>query len=112
MKTDYIECALWASCDENGEPLDNYGVSDIHPDTLAQMEADCDAFLALIDELEINHDDWSDEQMGHDFWLSRNGHGAGFWDRGFESGGALHKAAKSFGSFDLYVGDDGMIYGN
>tara|TARA_R100001463_G_scaffold33708_1_gene74496 strand:+ start:95 stop:433 length:339 start_codon:yes stop_codon:yes gene_type:complete len=21
------------------------------------------------------------EQAGHDFWLSRNGHGTGFWDR-------------------------------
>lgn len=21
------------------------------------------------------------EQAGHDFWLSRNGHGSGFWDR-------------------------------
>lgn len=29
--------------------------------------------------------DWSNQeimnQMGHDFWLTRNGHGVGFWDR-------------------------------
>lgn len=25
---------------------------------------------------------WSDdERAGHDFWLTRAGHGAGFWDR-------------------------------
>ena len=24
------------------------------------------------------------EQHGHDFWLTRNGHGAGFWDRGYK----------------------------
>ena len=23
------------------------------------------------------------EQAGHDFWLSRNGHGSGFWDRDY-----------------------------
>lgn len=51
-------------------------------------------------------------QNGHDFWLTRNGHGVGFWDRGYdkEVGDALTKASESFGEVDLYVGDDGRIY--
>ena len=49
---------------------------------------------------------------GHDFWLTRNGHGAGFWDRGLgEVGDRLSNACKAFGSYDLYIGDDGKIYG-
>ena len=52
-----------------------------------------------------------DEQAGGDFWLTRNGHGAGFWDRGLgELGKRLSKAAKTHGSSDLYIGDDERIY--
>lgn len=44
-------------------------------------------------------------------WLTRNGHGTGFWDRGLgERGDALTKSAESFGDAVLYVGDDGRIY--
>ena len=33
-----------------------------------------------------------------------------FWDRGKPAGQALTVAAKTFGSVDLYIGDDGMVY--
>lgn len=50
-------------------------------------------------------------QVGHDFWLSRNGHGAGFFDRGLGGlGDRLQKAARVYGTCDTYVGDDGWIY--
>jgi len=32
-------------------------------------------------ELTLNYA--NGEQIGHDLWLTRNGHGAGFWDRNF-----------------------------
>lgn len=49
---------------------------------------------------------------GIDFWLTRNGHGAGFWDRGLgDVGTRLTCAAHNYGSVDLYAGDDGLIYG-
>lgn len=35
------------------------------------------------------------EQLGHDFWLTRNRHGTGFWDRGTDVGGDLSELAKS-----------------
>ena len=111
MKTDYIECALWASTNDEGEPLDAlYGFGDLAPETREQMEQDCTDFLAYCEESNISTDGWDDTQLGHDFWLSRNGHGAGFWDRGLPNGDALHAAAKTFGSCDLYVGDDGKLY--
>ncbi len=38
-------------------------------------------------------------QHGGDFYLTRNGHGAGFWDRGYGNiGTQLSKAAKIYGS--------------
>lgn len=49
---------------------------------------------------------------GHDFWLTRSGHGAGFWDGDWPEPAAstLDKASKEFGNVDLYVGDDGQIH--
>lgn len=54
------------------------------------------------------------EQAGHDFWLTRNGHGSGFWDGGWPEPAAtrLTDAAHAYGEFNLYVGDDGMISGS
>jgi hypothetical protein len=106
----YVETALWTSCDENGDTMDCYVASDIHPDTLKQMCKDCDDFVAYCQESNIELP-LGDNKNGHDFWLTRNHHGAGFWDRGYENGNDLTKAAHIWGNFDLYVGDDGMIHG-
>lgn len=110
----YIECALWASTDDSGDPLDlNYGEGDIDPQTRDEMIADCKRFQ---DE---NSDDIATyegiitcaEKAGDDFWLNRNGHGCGFWDGAWpeESGGRLDKASKAFGEYNLYV-SGGTIY--
>lgn len=108
----YTECALWASTDDDDEPLDN-GERELSDAARAQFEADCAAFMDYCAEAIGN--DWhagqTFEQIGHDFWLTRNRHGAGFWDRGLgELGSKLTDAAHTFGSCDLYIGDDGLVY--
>lgn len=115
----YIECALWSTTDNSddsgGEPLDaNYSVEDIAPDTLAEMVRDCVSFQSdnadLMEEMTLA----DDGRAGHDFWLTRNRHGAGFWDGDWRKDIADRLTAYSYaaGSYDLYVGDDGKIYGN
>ena len=101
----YVECALWSSVDDDGEPLDS-GWNELAPATLADMEKDCRDFY------DAHGDDLPDDsQGGHDFWLTRNRHGAGFWDRGLgELGNRLSDAARAYGECDLYIGDDDMIY--
>jgi hypothetical protein len=105
----YLETALWSSTTgEDAEPLDDtYEVDDIGDDTRAELLADVVSFIAS---------EWRDlrdldaGQVGHDFWLTRNGHGCGFWDRGLgERGDRLTAACKPYGGVDLYVGDDGAI---
>lgn len=105
----YVECALWSSTDDNSEPLDSgRDYSNIAPATIADMAEDCGQFQSDNAELLAGLDD---AQSGHDFWLTRNRHGAGFWDRGLgEVGTKLTDAAHVWGSYDLYVGDDGLIY--
>lgn len=111
----YIECALWSSVSDDDEGIqDSHSITDLAPTTLAEMIKDCQKFQKANDDdldkaCEARGHDMS--YMGHDFWLSRVGHGTGFWDRGLgELGEKLHKAAESYGNVDLYVGDDGLIY--
>ena len=103
----YAEAALWTSTDNDGSPLDELGVDSLAEETVAKMKADCRKFY-----LENQADIEDPYEAGHDFWLTRNHHGAGFWDRGLdeEVGARLTKASHAFGEVDLYVGDDGLIY--
>lgn len=106
----YIAAALWSTTDDHGDPMDdNYTMDDIADPTFLEMIRDCKDFQEANAQL-IAHTD--DEQAGHDFWLTRNHHGAGFRDRGLgEVGDQLTNAAHAYGDFDLTVGDDGKIYG-
>ena len=109
----YIKCALWSSTDDDETPLDeNYEPEDLASETLKQMEVDCKDFqTAQTDLLAQYVQTLSMASAGHDFWLTRNHHGAGFWDRGLgELGQKLTDAAHPYGSCDLYVGDDCKIY--
>jgi hypothetical protein len=117
--TAYVECAIWSSSDEQGEPLDrDHDADDLAPETLASMREDVCAFLSDPDHanaLDFWRAELGSEQVGHDFWLTRNGHGAGFWDRFMAEPGAgfgrkLTDASRPYGSCDLYIGDDGRIY--
>lgn len=109
--TAYVETALWSSTDDDGTPLDeNYGPDDIHPDTMEEMRNNCESFVG---EMSIDLMGMPADQAGHDLWLTRSRAGAGYWDRGLgELGDRLTKAAHAYGSFDLYVGDEGTVYGS
>lgn len=110
FETAYIECALWSSTDDKDQPFDdNYDIDDLAPEAIESMVADCQDFQQLCspDDLTLQ----SDEYNGHDFWLTRNRHGAGFWDRGLgDAGQRLTNNAHTYGESYLYVGDDGKVY--
>jgi hypothetical protein len=104
----YIRAALWSTNDESDEsggvPLDeNYGPEDLTVEALDKMIQDCDKFQQENSELLAQAGEPA--RNGHDFWLTRNGHGAGFWDRGYPEaiGEALSDAARKAGEVDLYV---------
>lgn len=106
----YLTCALWSSVNhDTDEPFDaDYDTDDIAPEALAELREGCVNFLTdCADDLA----GMDASQAGHDFWLTRNGHGAGFWDRGLgERGKRLSKASRTYGEVNLYVGDDGKLY--
>jgi hypothetical protein len=119
----YIEAALWSTNDEStpegGVPLDdNYSEADLSDECRREMTKDCERFAkenaatirtVIGARAPRGRIDWS--TVGHDFWLTRNGHGCGFWDGDYpkEEGEALTKASKGFGEVYLYV-EDGKIH--
>lgn len=118
MLTGYIVCALWSShdWDETGEDQgnldDTYDAGDLTTGTRDEMRADCADFLQsnVADCQAMMSRGFGASQLGHDFWLTRNGHGAGFWDRGLgDLGERLTAAAKVYGGVDLYVTDAGQV---
>lgn len=105
----YIEAALWSSINDNGEPLDSPELGLVPSKAFEKRaKADCIAFIRENGEsLKEYAKQYESEPSfaGHDFWLTRNEHGAGFWDRGLEAGLSkrLTDSARASGEVWLYV---------
>lgn len=125
----YIGAALWTCTFDEGEETglgmdSKYYRSDIHPDSMKVIREECEAFVSQNKELltkavELRYvvcQSFSEacSSAGHDFWLTRCRHGAGYWDRSHLRldglGQRLSEAARLAGDRDLYVGDDGQIH--
>ena len=96
---------------------ENYTMDDLSDEIKAESVKDCQIFfrqnLADLESVDSVQGYSAMEMAGHDFWLTRNGHGVGFNDRdewGEEVKERLHDAARRFGEVYVYVGDDGKIY--
>ena len=100
----YLVTALWSSIGEDGEPLDkHHSTSDLADSFVSKSQQDISDFVDKAGDL---LDGMTNETIGHDFWLTRNHHGAGFWDRGLgEVGDKLTEIANSFPEVNLYVVD-------
>ena len=109
----YLEAMLWAGLDDHG-----YSAEDV-PDAVVDMTYN------LFEDLVLNHplsvrmyrvgmqtlyaDVWA--QFGHDFLLTRDGHGAGFWDRGLgDLGDYLTELTRPYGCTEsLFITEDGRL---
>lgn len=111
----YLETAAWAetdnSDDSGGDPLDaNYSIDDFTQAArnqarveLNQFEEEMDRVLDALGDAQFDLDTSS---WPHDFWLSRNGHGSGFFDkpeRYGDAADALQVVAQRQGSRDVSV---------
>jgi len=111
----YMQAMLWAetdnSNDQGGDPLDqNYDETDFSDDAMERIINDCKQFQQQA-QLENYSEEIAGKMAGHDFWLTRVGHGAGFWDGDWPEaeGKRLTDLSEKFGNVDVYVGDDGQL---
>lgn len=119
----YLEIALTLTADyynenhyydedeeEEREDWDNFTIYDISQDSWSKAKIDCIKFLSKIPLTMIVNLDAG--EIGSDFWLTRNGHGAGFWDRGYDDDveKKLMDSVKQFGTQDLYLGNNNELH--
>jgi len=110
----YLTAALWSSHDGDDNYFDRfYNIDDIATESLLCAWVECSRFMreCSFDLLHLDR-----ERNGHNFWLTRNHHGTGFWDETVDSEYAkiatqrLTTASHGFGEVDLYVGDDMQLH--
>ena len=107
----YIEAMFFTESGDIGLPLNDVVYSDISLEFAKQTAEDIAEFKERAGILIEEHP----SQAGHDFWLTRNGHGSGFWDRKEVYGEPDYQilsriAEDEFCQIHPYVGDDGKIY--
>jgi hypothetical protein len=116
MVQGYLAAAEWLLDDES-EPeeggIDRDKVRGWSRDAQKEAKADCRDFLkAQAADIAIYCKESGRDMssVGHDFWLSRNGHGAGFFDRGnhpvFDR---LQAAARIYGGADVWCDVRGWL---
>jgi len=115
----YLIALLWTmpGDDECETPGDNIWYDDLPDETIDEAKADVTCFVELCGSLfDQTMECFSEAAFGHDFALTRNRQGVGFWDRSNEGlpkflGDALTRVCqKNFSEADLYIGDDGKAY--
>ena len=107
--TAYVEALFFTEVTpDSDESMKDKDVDDVSFHLARQLIHDCAIFEAAHDK-EI---DSAYTSAGHDFWLTRNGHGAGFWDGDWpeDEGERMTATSKAFGECEIYAGDDGLLY--
>ena len=95
---------------------DTFGVDNIESDSLIKVYEDIKKFINMCgnEVIGVAIGEHGCDQLGHDLWLTRNGHGAGFFDRGYddEVEGILMRCAQGLGMVDLYINDNSLSFSN
>lgn len=125
----YLVCAIWSSTAEDGSELTkDFCITAISDLSFADAVAECEKFIqvalatrvadsnlwdALLKHSPTNEEASAAEHIGHNIWLTRNGHGTGFWDRNYlpkKVWEAATHICEMMGTVDLYVGDDERLW--
>ena len=105
----YVSAAEWTATSWDGEES---VIESVDSGSADSMRSDVLDFLDLLEREGLTAETFarmSPSQVGHDFFLTRNHHGAGFWDRGIGTlGETLTGLADSFGNSELIVDSDGV----
>jgi len=94
----------------NKKKFSDFEKEDINIDSLLKTYDEIKKFTRLLNQSTLNEVEPFD--LGMDFWLTRNGHGVGFWDRSYseKTEEDLMLAIKKFKEKNLVIGVDMMLY--
>lgn len=103
----YIEAIYFTETGDSGQPDSDAPLS---VDTAREAWSACHRLrLACAGHDGIDLSQFDPAQIGHDLWLTRNGHGAGFWDRpeiyGADNARVLTLMARAMGEHNAEFGE-------
>lgn len=111
MATAFIDALYFADTGEEGQP-DSF--ASLSLELRGRIDSDVDKFCKLAEANPAAYAaiEGSPESAGHDFYFTRQGHGAGFWDGDWPAdiGEFLTECCEQLGALEIYQGDDGLIY--
>lgn len=92
----------------NSKSIESFVVEDLEGDSKVQAYIDIKTFIknAGKDAVEETIQDQGLFRLGMDIWLTRNGHGSGFFDHSYEHEKELMDAGQNLKSVDLYITDN------
>lgn len=112
----YLEAAIFTDEEQvintfeednpDGNPDDiDFNIHNFDDDTIKKSTEDIENFLKAVGSAADGIDD---TMLGHDFWLTRNGHGANFRDRGYDEDitNILVTEAAKFKTVNLFYLED------
>jgi hypothetical protein len=122
----YMQAMFFAECNSDDPELEDMAMVDLATEARRDIVRDCAKFqtemAATLEALGAarleTSEAWGErgrDSDGMDFYFTRNGHGVGFWDRGYPKplADALTGACgygTQFAAASLYKGDDGKLY--
>ena len=108
----YVEAMCWANVSD-----DEYDTSGVELSTVARRHLGHDArgfveanYKLIERAVEGSGNRYGWDSAGHDYALTRNSHGVGFWGRGLGAvGDELTNLAQEYGESWIYVSDSGYL---
>lgn len=112
MTAGYLDAIYFTDTGEDDQPAADTPLADA---ARGQALRDCTHFVEVAERAGLLEPYFeiggTPETLGIDLWLTRNRHGAGFWDRGHgQVGDKLTELARAEGERYAYEGDDGRLY--
>ena len=106
----FLETALWAETDSEGDPLeDGFSFENIDQNSADMVKTVCNEFIEKAGNAAILENGYL--LAGHDLYLTLTGHGAGFWDGDWpENGEKLTEICGALASHVDIYDDSGTLY--
>jgi hypothetical protein len=120
-----IDCLLWSELTDEGQPFDSVDL-EVSDQLQALVTNDWECFRANAESLGFDADEHCARMLhpdcdgdawnaaAHDFILTRNHHGAGFWDSGRWAkpwGQKLTELCRLYPELHCYIDSDDLISG-
>lgn len=111
-ETDEMERFVRLNSNYQTKSIESFSREDIEDNSLIKAYQDIKQFINLAGPaVDYAVGEKGYEQLGHDFWLSRNHHGAGFFDHSYDDDEEkiLMDASHKLGEIYIYINDSGKL---